>query len=127
MESVRQPVTDPDLIQRDQILKGYAAFNEDEPDVLRTLLHPNVKWHPLESDDVIEGVEAVLAELARLRRVDKNEAVLLGVASHETTCITLDVTSKDGELDHACADKITFDADGKITEVWHCLAGSHDH
>jgi ketosteroid isomerase-like protein len=120
-------VSKPLLSKRNTIVKGYAAFNDADWDTLRELLCQDVVWHPMDHHAPdIEGRDAVLAELQRLRTT--NEAEFLGAAIHDDTAIALDFThSLDDEGDHACGDRIRFDeASGCIIEVWHCVTHPHN-
>jgi hypothetical protein len=119
-------VTNPLLAQRNQILKGYVAFNEGDRATLEGLLCEEVIWHPMDGGAAIIGRNAVLDHLADLR-ASGYEAELLGVASQGSSSITLDFTYDGPDGDHACADKIEFDESGCIREVWHCSAGTHQH
>ncbi|MGH8991969.1 MAG: nuclear transport factor 2 family protein [Acidimicrobiia bacterium] len=114
------------LAQKNRILKGYAAFNDGDDATLAELLSDHVVWHLMDSDDTIEGKEAVVAYLLQLRG-GGTEAELFGVYSHEQAAVTLDFTSGGVEGPHACADKIEFDDAGLICEVWHCATGTHRH
>lgn len=119
-------VTNPLLVQRNQILKGYAAFNEGDRATLEGLLCEDVIWHPMDGSAAVIGRNAVLDLLAELR-ANGTEAELLGLASEGTASITLDFSSGGPEGNHACADKIDFDESGCIREVWHCSTGTHQH
>jgi hypothetical protein len=121
-----QPISNLRLAKKNQLLKGYAAFNDDDRATLEQLLCEDVIWHPMDGGPPITGREAVLDLLHELR-VNGTEAELFGVASHDDASITLDFTTGGPEGDHACADKIEFDESGCIREVWHCSAGTHQH
>ncbi|MCA1843732.1 MAG: nuclear transport factor 2 family protein, partial [Actinobacteria bacterium] len=117
------------VARRNPILMGYAAFNDGDWDTLRTLLSPEVVWHPMEgTDDPGDkvGPDAVIAHLQHLR--ETSEAEFLSMTTKDDVVITLDftyTTSPPG--DHGCADRIRFDESGRIAEVWHCNAATHDH
>ena len=114
------PSSKPLLSKRNAILKGYAAFNDADWETLRNLLCENVVWHQMGHGPDISGRDDVLVHLQDLRT--HNEAEFLGTAIHKDTAITLDFThSISDEGDHACADRIRFDGDGCIIEVWHCV------
>ena len=118
-------VSKPLLSQSNTIAKGYAAFNDADWGTLTELLHVDVVWHPMHGGSEIRGRDLVLAELQRLRIT--NEADFLGAAVHGDTAVSLDFThSLDDDGDHPCADRIRFENDGSIIEVWHCVTHHHD-
>jgi ketosteroid isomerase-like protein len=117
---------------RSKIRKGYAAFTNGDWDTVRELLSEGVTWHPMHhhgdpdhTPEDIVGREQVVTYLQTLRQT--NDVEFRGVAVQGNVAMTLDYTQSNDEVgDHGCADRIEFDADGLIKEVWHCIAGTHD-
>ena len=124
-----QGIDNAPVAGKNPILRGYAAFNDGDWDTVRNLLSPDVVWHPMpDSDDPGDkfGPDQVIAHLQRLRA--SSEIEFLGVTTKNDVAITLDftyTTSPPG--DHGCADRIKFDASGRILEFWHCHSATHEH
>ncbi|MGH9037930.1 MAG: hypothetical protein ACRD0O_19405, partial [Acidimicrobiia bacterium] len=106
---------------------GYSAFNAGDWATLEKLLFGTVKWHPMDGKKAIVGRKKVIDHLKGLHN-DGIRAEFRGVANHGTDSIAVDLTSDPNNAvggDHACADKIVFDDNGCILEVWHCSSGTH--
>ena len=109
----------PQLSKRNTIIKGYKAFNDGDWVTMRELLSATVKWHKMDNGGIADGLDNVIHYLQELRT--KNEADLFGIALKGNAAVTVDFTYSTGEHgDHGCADRIEFDTEGLICEVWHC-------
>jgi hypothetical protein len=118
-----QGIDNPLVAKRNPILRGYAAFNDGRWDILEELLSPTVKWHGMHGE-YFDNRDDVITHLKDLRLT--NEAEFLGMTIKDNAAVTLDYTYSSSEGDHGCADRILFDGQGLITEVWHCKAATHD-
>jgi ketosteroid isomerase-like protein len=119
-------IVNPQVARRTLILRGYGAFNAGDWPALQALLSANVVWHPMDGGEAIRGRDKVMAHLKALRKT--TEAEFLSMVSHDDAAITVDFThTSRKEGDHACADKILFEKSGRIKEVWHCAAATHQH
>jgi hypothetical protein len=130
--AIKKPV----VARKNKLFKGYAAFNDGNRKVLADLFCDTFTdaegnefpaWHKMSNAGTVTGKDDVLDYLLdELRTQGGAEAELLGVSSDGNVSITVDFTYNGPEGDHACADKILFDDSGRIKEVWHCKADSHD-
>ena len=124
-----QGINNTSVAGKNSILRGYVAFNDGDWDTVRSMLSPDVVWHPMpDSDDPGDkvGPDAVIAHLQHLR--ETSEIEFLGMIANGDVAITLDFTySTSPPGDHGCADRIRFDASGRILEFWHCNSATHEH
>ena len=134
-EASSPAITNPAVKRKNQLFRGYAAFNDGNRAVLAGLFCDDFTdddgndfpaWHRMDHTGTIRGKERILDYLLELRSHGA-EAEFLGAASDGKVSITVDFTYNGPEGDHACADRIEFDNHGRIKEVWHCEAGTHSH
>ena len=119
-------------VQSTLISDGYAAFNQNQWEIVRELLcddthddNGNVEFPLFErmehNEPPIRGKNAIIEHLQQMRE-DGVKARLLGVADHGHTSVTLDI-STGGTGPYACADEVEFDESGRIKVFRHCVAG----
>jgi hypothetical protein len=131
-------VNNPNLAKRNlQIIKGYIAFNACDRDALADLFCDDVPnehgellpaWHKMDNGGTIRGKETILDYLMIDLAKKGARADLLGVGTQGDAAVTLDFTTGiPNEPDHVCGDRVAFDEDDRITEVWHCQAATHLH
>ena len=129
-------ITTPAVARKNQLFRGYAAFNDGNRPVLAELFCDDFTgddgklfpaWHLMDHSGTVRGKEKILDYLLDELRAHGTEAEFLGVASDGNMSITVDFTYNSPEGDHACADRIVFDQRNRIKEVWHCEAGTHSH
>ena len=138
---MKTPIKNSQVARRNDILKGYAAFNDGDRTVLEELFCDDFTdkdgndfpaWHLMNGTGTKRGKARILDYLVDELRpgnpsagIASTEAEFVDAISDGNTSIAIDFTHGSPEGNHACADKILFDDDGRIVEVWHCASDTH--